>query len=111
MNVANHERLMLRTLCAFGMPEGELRPDAWVLSKELTDQGEKAKYQAWTCESLLYAMREIGLGDRCNWRVVVRCYGQAREYKGRTGGFVVNCHVNDALADLQRAIEDRVVGQ
>jgi hypothetical protein len=98
---------MLLELHKLGLPEGE-RPDVWVLGSELASQGERVKFQAWTCESILYAMREIALSQRCNWRVVVRCYGQAKQYLVRTGGFPVSCYVNDALVALQLALEDRV---
>jgi hypothetical protein len=108
-----HIDRMLLELHKLGLPEGE-RPDVWVLGSELASQGERVKFQAWTCESILYAMREIALSpgkSRCNWRVVVRCYGQARQYLGRTGGFPVSCYVNNALDALQLALEDKVVSR
>lgn len=103
----NHERYMLQALTRLGLPEGE-RPDVWVLGAEITNQGEKVQFQAWTCESLLYAIREMAMGDRCNWRVVVRCFGQAKQYLGRTGGFPISCYVNDALSYVQSELERRV---
>jgi hypothetical protein len=102
-----HEKMMLFALERFGMPEGA-RPDVWVLTEELSKQGEKTKFQAWTCESLLYAVREIAMGERCNWRIVVRCFRQAREYLGRTDRFAASCHVYAALSWLTSKLEERV---
>jgi len=104
--VKSHIDRMLLELHKLGLPEGE-RPDVWVMGSELASQGERVKFQAWTCESILYAMREIALSQRCNWRVVVRCYGQAKRYLGKTGE-PISCYVNDALDALQLALEDKV---
>lgn len=102
-----HEAAMLRALYSVGLPEGE-RADVWVLGKDLADQGDEARLQAWACESLLYAVREVAMGGRCDWRTVVRCYGQAKAYVGRTNGRALTAYVNDAVSFVQRALEDRV---
>ena len=99
--------LLSELVCTFGMPEGE-RPDVWVMGDELSKQGDQKRFSAWTVESVLYALREIQLGDRCNWKVVLRCYGQAKLYNGRTGGFVSSYRVNDALSCLEDVIATRI---
>lgn len=110
-DLARHERNMLADLTRFfGLPEGE-RPDVWVLGEELAKQGDKARWQAWTCEAMLYAVRELARGEAprgCDWAVVVRCFGQAQAYLGRTTGFPCSCAVNEAIDFVRQALERKL---
>jgi hypothetical protein len=100
---------MLDELRRRGLPEGE-RSDVWVLSDALANQGDVTRLRMWACESILYALREIARPTGTDWAVVVRCFGQAREYTGRVGGSFASVHVHDALLFLQNEIERKIRG-
>ena len=114
-NIESWERQCLQVLRREGMPEGE-RPDVWVLSSEfLGAKGDERprKLFVWLAESLLYAYREMMRGERCDWRVVLRVYGQASSYKGELEGMAAMGAKNsipasvlyDALTNLQCDLE------
>lgn len=68
---------------------------------------DKDRFTCWLADSLLYAMSELTRTRGTDWRVVLRCWGQAREYAGRIGGFPES-GLADALVWLQNELEKHV---
>lgn len=110
-----HVAVCLATLKREGMPDN-VRADVWVLDIDNWCGDRPRKMFLWFTESLLYAFRELGRGERCDWRVVLRVYGQACGYKGELEGMACmgarnsmpSSTLYDALRELQNVIEERV---
>jgi hypothetical protein len=67
---------------------------------------DKDRWTAWLCESLIY-----GLNERRDPAVVIRCFGQVKEYLGRLGGFYPNGNIHDSAIALQHKCEDLARGK
>lgn len=109
MRNASVQRACLHYLYSLGMPESEPRADVWVLGPELM-MDRTRKLQAWVAESVLYAFREMAR-QRADWRVVMRCWGQARAYLSEldaTPSVGVPHAIRDAITTLQNELESRL---
>jgi hypothetical protein len=102
-------RSMRAKLERMGMPE-DARPDVWVLRHWDTPADMAA---AFATESILYAFNELLLGDRCDWRVVVRCLVQAKGYNAKAEAFRLHTGPDtfDAITELSNVVQDRVSGR
>lgn len=104
----SHQRMLLALLSREGLPEGE-RSDVWVigLAAAATPEDSERRNRLWAIESALYAFREMALCERCDWRVVVRAWGQVRTYIPQCPKTLPSV-VRDAAIEIQNAIEDRI---
>lgn len=64
----------------------------------------KEQYHAWILETLIWTCARLKEGNAN--REAMRGYAQAREYRGRHGGFWPSSTVSDAAATIQNALED-----
>ena len=69
---------------------------------------DKDRFIAWMAESLAAGFRQLEEFDEPH--VAMRCLCQAKEYKGRLGGFVGYAIVDDAMCVLQCELERALRG-
>lgn len=106
MDFAHYRRALKLTLSSLGV-EDDASHHASLTHKFESD---KDRHEAWACESLLFAIDELTGGkDSLNYgaeNLVLAMRGllQAREYRGRRGGFLGVCE-SDAISLVQQEIE------
>jgi hypothetical protein len=69
-----------------------------------TFSDDKARWHAWTLETLIWTCARLIAGEN---KEALRGYAQAREYRGRNGGFWPSGICADAASEIQNEIESR----
>ena len=66
-------------------------------------ESNEARFAAWLVESLLYAYRELA-HQKCDRKIVLRCWGQVCEYRGRVRDWPT-WWAHEASLELQTILE------
>jgi len=66
---------------------------------------DKERLHAWILETLIWTCARLDGGE---YREALRGYGQAKEYRGRNGGFWPSGVCSDAAIDIQNHLEDLI---
>lgn len=100
--IAEYRKKLIRNLDdLFGLkPEDVTAYTAWNRPRD--------QWEAWILETLAWTCARIESGEA---KEAFRGYAQAREYRGRLGGFWPGPFVGDAAIGIQNAIEDLISGK
>lgn len=98
----SYKRACERVLDRFNIP----KPYAHNAITSTLEMPDKERFTVWLAETSHYAFSELER-DRPDFRVMLRCYGQAREYIGRLGGFAPY-QLDGETTALQNFLENKV---